>query len=72
MMKVRLLNNGGYGGMGAVDFPVEVEAFYDEGVDDASAIYVPNSELLRVGANEVYYHEKSESYFVDDEFEVIE
>lgn len=46
MLKVRLLNDGGYGDMENVKFPVIVEGMYLE-----NDLYgVSGSELLRVGA----------------------
>lgn len=44
-MKVKLLNDGGYGGMGDVNFPVEVLAQMWPGV-----VTVAKEELYRVGA----------------------
>lgn len=44
-MKIRLLNDNGYIGMGDVVFPVEVEAEID-GCD----AYVPREELYRIGS----------------------
>ena len=46
MLKVRLLNDGGYGDMENVKFPVIVEWLYS-GVD----IEISGSELIKVGAN---------------------
>ncbi len=44
-MKIKLLNDGGYGDMQAVKFPAEVEAVQERG-----HFKVHKSELYRVGA----------------------
>lgn len=44
-MKVKLLNHGGYAGMGNVDFPVVVEGEFHYG-----CYLIKASELYRVGA----------------------
>lgn len=72
MMKVRLLNDGGFPSLADIVFPVEVEARCDEEIDDCSAIYVHAEELIKVGAKEYYYFEEPERYFIGNEFEVIE
>ena len=72
-MKIRLLNDGGYtGSLSGVKFPVEVEGYLDEGIPDGSAVFVKNSELIRIGGDRGVLEQLSdERYFVDDEFEVI-
>lgn len=45
-MKVMLLNDGGYGDMENVAFPVEVEADFWS----TELVYIYSSELYRVGA----------------------
>lgn len=72
-MKVRLLNDGGFvGSLSRVNFPVVVEARFDDEVDDNSAIYVSSSELIAVGGDSDILGRADERYFVDDEFEVVE
>lgn len=71
-MKVKLLNCGMYPSLMYVNFPVEVEARFDTHVPDGSAIFVPFSELLRVGGLIAEYNNREgEKYFIDYEFEVI-
>lgn len=48
-MKVRLLNDGGYGDMENVKFPVIVDGFYDD-LYGGAVIDVPVSELNKRGA----------------------
>lgn len=45
-MKIRLLGNDGYAGMGGVKFPVEVLARSEGGVR-----YVHERELMRIGCD---------------------
>lgn len=49
-VKARLLTDGGYDGLKHVTFPVEVEAVL---FDNLRCIYVPMSELLRIGYDQV-------------------
>ncbi|WFZ78535.1 hypothetical protein MQM1_053 [Aeromonas phage vB_AsaP_MQM1] len=49
-MKVRLLNDGGFSGLGDVKFPVEVEAALTTKANGDDVYGVPYSELLRIGA----------------------
>ncbi|WP_025155269.1 hypothetical protein [Morganella morganii] len=48
-MKVRLLNDGDYGGMKNTEFPAVVDGFYYDGLDHV--VGVSCSELIRVGAD---------------------
>lgn len=45
-MKIKLLNDGGYAGMGDVKFPVEVEA-----MKDGELYQVNQDEIIRVGGD---------------------
>lgn len=72
MMKVRLLNDGGFSSLANVNFPVEVEATFDDEVEDNSAIYVSSCELIAVGGDSNLLASPDERYFVDDEFEVVD
>lgn len=58
-MKIKLLNDGGYGDMENVKFPVEVEAepWGNDGFD------VDGAELLRVGATEAEWCAAEVYYF---------
>lgn len=58
-MKVKLLNNGGYPGLGHVSFPVDVEVnnHYDAGFD------VIGAELLRIGGDDEHLDIDSDYYF---------
>lgn len=49
-MKVKLLNDGDYGGMKNTEFPTVVDGFYYDGLDHV--VGVSCSELIRVGADE--------------------
>lgn len=50
MMKVRLLNNGGFGpAMNKIKFPAVVDAEYDN--DLAGCVNVEITQLMRVGAD---------------------
>ena len=46
MIKINLLNHGGYHGLLGVTFPVEVEGHTD---DDGFSFEIPSSELIRIG-----------------------
>lgn len=61
-MKIKLLHDGGYGGMENVKFPVEVEAtdWLGLGFD------VPGSELIRVGATAKFW-DRTKSYYWPNE-----
>lgn len=51
-MKIRLLNDGGYGDMCDVKFPVEVDARLHE----ASGLHeVSGAEVIRVGGHESWW-----------------
>lgn len=52
-MRVLLLNDGTYGDMEAVKFPVEVEGRFVEGDRNHTLIEIHKDELLRVGADPV-------------------
>lgn len=58
-MKIKLLNDGGYGDMENVKFPVEVEAkpWGDDGFD------VSGFELIRVGATQSKWDKNQTYYF---------
>lgn len=47
-MKIKLLNDGGYGDMDEVKFPVEVEAAC--GLSSPGYVVISKEELYRVGA----------------------
>lgn len=65
-MKIKLLNDGGYGDMENVKFPVIVTA---EG--DGSIFLVTAHELYRVGANNGQFDDLPAWAFACDEIEVI-
>lgn len=50
-MKVLLLNDGGYGDMGNVVFPVEVEADPIKGEKTIIGFDISGAELYRIGAS---------------------
>ena len=51
-MRIKLLNNGGYGGFGAVKFPVEVETRNCKLEEIEPKVYIVGyDELKRIGAN---------------------
>lgn len=69
-MKVRLLNDGGFDGLSAIDFPVEVEA------EDCSPLraFVPREEFKRVPGYEWITSEcLDEGYYLfwNGEFEIV-
>ena len=64
-MRVRLLNNGGYGHDANVTYPAEVEA-----LRSGSGVHVKISELKKVGFNLYKIDDNEDLYFYDDEFEV--
>lgn len=70
-MKIKLLNDGGYGDMEHVKFPVEVEA---TPCGDGFGFDVPSSELVRVGATELWWDRNQTYYFSSElgECEVVE
>lgn len=51
MIRIKLVNNAGYGGFDAVKFPVEVSASRTTGV---SCLQVHESELTRIGCDMQY------------------
>lgn len=62
-MKIKLLNDGGYGDMEDVKFPVIVDAEMGHGCFDVAA-----SELYRIGANSGEFGEPNEAWaFLDGE-----
>lgn len=73
-MKVKLLNNGGFYGLGMVRFPVEVEAvFYarNQKTKEKAHYKVSSSELFRVGASRAAFRDDVEYNFLTNEVEVI-
>lgn len=71
MLKIKLLNDGGYGDMENVKFPVIVEAedFEGKGCD------ILGSELIRVGANndnDVWDHDYPYHFHYGKDCEVID
>jgi hypothetical protein len=69
-MKVRLLNDGGFFGLSAIDFPVEVEA---EDCNE-NRVFVPREELKRVPGYEWITSEcLNEGYYLfwSGEFEIV-
>lgn len=67
-MKIRLLNGGGYPGLAAVKFPVEVEGqpWKGRGYD------VVSSDLLAFGADPGCWDDMSLVYWYNSEVEVVE
>lgn len=69
-MKVLLLNNGGYGGLRKVEFPVQVEASISV---NGCLARVSKIELVKVGADEACFDIKCFYAFVlDDNCELVE
>ena len=69
-MKIRLLNDGDYGGMKDTDFPVVVNGYYYDGLDHV--IGVSCSELIRVGADkDAFGIDGGLVFLIGDECEVI-
>lgn len=66
-MKIKLLNNGGYGDMEDVKFPVEVEGanWEDSGFD------VSGSEIIRVGGDARYWNANVHYFWLNEEVEVL-
>jgi len=72
MMKVRLLNNGGFGpAMNKIKFPAIVDAEFD--AELRGAVNVPIAELIRVGAEKSVLHAVGlpTLTFISEEIEVI-
>lgn len=69
--RVRLLNDGGYGDMDKVKFPVEVEATISK---SGLMTYVCYDELKRVGADDLFYCKESDGwpFEIGEDCEVIE
>lgn len=70
MLKVKLLNDGGYGGMENVKFPVIVD-----GIDiDGAGCGIKGNEIIRIGADNGKQWDDDFRYFFDydGECEVIE
>lgn len=62
-MKIKLLNDGGYGDMEHVKFPVIVDAEIGHGYFDVTA-----GELYRIGANSCEFGKSNETWaFLDGE-----
>ncbi len=73
MMKVRLLNDGGFGAAtNKIKFPVIVDGFSHEFVD--GAVTIPLDEIVRVGGDKAVIDDCGLPYlsFLSHEFEVIE
>ncbi len=68
MMKVRLLNDGGFKFLGGVDFPVEVEAVEHPSLD--GAVHISSVELTSAGATKDVTMLPNWSFY-GDEFEVV-
>lgn len=73
-MKVRLLNDGGYGDMDHVEFPVLVDGVFHGRFDNDGYCEVFGSELIKAGASPASNWDASYPYvFINvDECEVIE
>jgi len=68
MMKVRLLNDGGYDGFDSIAFPVEVEAILSGGT-----AFVKSADMIAIGADEDLFCVSDGDWpFIDNEFEVVE
>ncbi len=65
-MRIKLLNNGGYGGMGNINFPVEVEAVKWNG-----GFEVSTSELIRVGCDPDCLYDGGTLFFAPGEFKAV-
>lgn len=69
-MKVKLLNDGDYGGMKNTEFPVIVNGFYYDWLDHV--VGVSCSELIRVGADKDAFDIGGElAFLIGEECEVI-
>ncbi len=69
-MKVKLLNDGGYGGMRNTKFPAIVNGFYYDVSD--RVVGIDCSELIRVGADEDTFGIDGDlSFLIGEECEVI-
>ncbi len=66
-MKIKLLNNGGYRGLGDVSFPTEVKARAMSG----GGFKVAGLELIRVGGDWEVFYPEYEYLFTTGEFEVL-
>lgn len=66
-MKIRLLKNTGYGGLGRVQFPVEVVGHKDS----AGSFYVFGEDLISVGADEDSFMRGYRYYWIGTKVEVI-
>lgn len=70
-MKVKLLNDGGYGDMADVNFPVEVEAA--PGMSSKGYVLITKEELYRVGAKPGEFDALSRyAFLVERHVEVVE
>ena len=67
-MKIRLLSDNGYIGMGGVVFPVDVDV---EAEVDGGNAYVPRTELYRIGSKP-YFNVLSSYRFPLPCWEVVE
>lgn len=73
MMKVRLLNDGGYQSLMEVNFPVVVNADFLDEDEDNKTVWVAASDLIEAGGDcELLSLYQERRYFVDDEFEVVD
>lgn len=71
-MKIKLLNDGGYGGwfFKNITFPVVVNAFYYPGMDHC--VGVTDVELLRVGVKKAHvFGHKDLTFTIGEDCEVI-
>ncbi|MGJ7250887.1 hypothetical protein [Morganella morganii] len=70
-MKVRLLNDGDYGGMKNTEFPAVVDGFYYDGLDHV--VGVSCSELIRIGADKDAFNIGGDlAFLIGEECEVID
>ncbi len=73
MMKVRLLNDGGYQSLMNVNFPVVVNASFIVEYEDNKTVCVAASDLIEAGGDcKLLSLYQDDRYFVDDEFEVVD
>lgn len=69
-MKVKLLNDGDYGGMKNTEFPAVVDGFYYDGLDHV--VGVSCSELIRVGADKDAFNIVGDlAFLIGEECEVV-
>ncbi len=66
-MRIKLLNDGGYGDMAAVSFPVEVDAVDWQGV----GFDVSGAEIIRVGGDSLEWNSEHTYFWPNEEVEVL-